>query len=167
MGANLEDIEQAVKSIGTTKIVACPSVPIAISGIGAGAEGALDAMGLMTILNVPKRGVLVSAMYFDLDLEQTQVNLYLFNRQVTQVADNAPWTLSVADAPYLITKLAFVPFDNHTVVATSDLTNIGKAYSAPAGKLWIQAQCVSICTIAVAPKIQLQIQSFDPDFKES
>ncbi len=168
MPANLESIEQAIKTLGTTQIVSCPLFPISIPGIGAGAEGALDAMGTQFVVKVPKHGEIRSATYFDLDFEGTQVNLYLFKKKVTQIADNAAWTLSVGDAPYLIAKLAFVSFDVHsTVVYTSELTNIGKAYTAPEGKLWIQAQCVSICTIAVAPQLQIQIQSFDPDFKEN
>ena len=167
MPANLESVEEAIKTIGTTTIVACPKVPAIIPGIGAGAEGALDAMGTLFSIKVPKRGVIVSATYFDLDDEGTQVNLYLFSREVTAIADNDAWTCSDSDILYQIAKLAFVSFNDQTVAQTSELTNIGKAYTAPEGKLWIQSQCVSICTIATAPGIQLQIQSFDPDFKES
>lgn len=168
MPANLESIEEAVKAIGTTTIVSCPSTPIAIPGIGAGAEGALDALGTQFTLAVPKRGVIVSSMYYDPDFEGTQVNIYLFNRKVAAIADNAAWTLSDADADALVHKLAFVVPDTHSnTVYTFELTSICKAYTAPYGKFWVQASCVSICTIAVAPKFIMQIQSFDPTFKES
>lgn len=160
-------IEKGVNELGTTDIVACPTSPIAIPGIGAGAEGALDAMGTLFEIKVPKRGVLVSATYFDLDDEGTQVNFYLFKHQVVAIADNAAWTCSDGDVLQQITRLAFFSFNDQTVSQTSEITNIGKAYVAPEGKFYIQAQCVSICTIAVAPRLQLQIQSFDPDFKES
>ncbi len=168
MPANFESIEQAVKSLGTTTIVSCPMVPIAIPGIGAGAEGALDAMGIQFTISVPKRGVIISSTYYDLDFESTQVNVHLFNRKVTAIADNDAWTLSDGDAPYLVKTLEFVSYITHSnTVYIFDLTNIGKAYIAPSGKLWVQAQCMVICTIAVAPLFSLQIQSFDPDFKES
>jgi len=168
MPANFESIEEAVKEIGTTTIVSCPLVPIAIPGIGAGAEGALDAMGTQFTLAVPKRGVIVSATYYDLDFEGTQVNVHIFNREVTAIADNAAWTLSDADAPYLVTTLPFVSYTTHSnTVYTFELTNWGKAYVAPEGKFWIQAKCIAICTIAVAPRIKIDIQSFDPTFKES
>lgn len=165
--SSIEDVEQAIKNIGTTTIVSCPNSPIPIPGIGAGAEGALDAMGTLFTINVPKRGVLVSATYFDLDYEGTQVNLYIFKNVVTAIADNAAWTCSDSDVLYQVTRLAFSAFNAQTASQTSEITNIGKAYTAPSGKFWLQTQCASICTIAVAPRIQLQIQSFDPDFKES
>ena len=164
---SMESIEKAIMDIATTSIVSCPLVPVSVPGIGAGAEGALDAMGTLFELNVPKRGVLLSATYYDLDYEGTQVNLYLFNHPVTAIADNAAWTCSDADVLYQVVRLAFFSFNAQTASQTSELTNIGKAYTAPEGKFYIQAQCVSICTIAVAPRFQLQIQSFDPDFKES
>ena len=167
MPTTQEDIERAILSIGTTTIVSCPMEPLAIPGIGAGAEGALDAMGALFSIAVPKRGEIRSATYYDLDFEGTQVNLYLFRYKPTEIVDNAAWTLSDNDAPKLITKLAFAGFDTHsTTCYTSEINSIGKGYTAPEGLMWIQAQCVSICTIAVAPKFQIQIQSFDPDFKE-
>ena len=166
MPANLESIGELLKALGTTNIVSCPASPLAIPGIGAGAEGALDAMGALFDIKVPKKGVLISATYYDLDDEGTQVNFYLFKDKPTAIADNSTWTCSDADVIKQVTKLAFFSFNDQTVSQTSELTNIGKAYTAPEGKLWVQAQCVSICTIAVAPRFQLQIQSFDPDFKE-
>ena len=165
---SIEDIEQAVKALGTTTIVNCPLFPMPIPGIGAGEEGALDALGAQFTLKVPKRGVIVSATYYDPDFEGTQVNIHLFNRKATAIADNAAWTLSDGDAPYLVKTLEFVSYVTHAAtVYIFDLTNIGKAYVAPEGKFWVQAQCVAICTIATAPFFQLQIQSFDPEFQES
>jgi len=168
MAKNLEDIAQILEALNSTTIVSCPSVPVAIPGIGAGAEGALDAMGTLFKLKVPKRGVIVSATYYDLNFDGTGTNLYLFNSEPTAIADNAAWTLSDADAPKLVTKLAFAGFDTHsTTCKTSEINNIGKAYVAPSGCFWIQASCVAIVTVAIAPCFQLQIQSFDPDFKEA
>jgi len=162
----LQELINAVRGIGTTQIVSCPLVPLAIPGIGAGAEGAADAMGTLFTIKVPKRGILVSATYYDLDYEGSQVNLFLFNHPVTAIADNAAWTCSDDDVLSQITRLAFFILNAQTASQTSEITNIGKGYTAPEGKFWIQAQCAAICTIAVAPRVQLQIQSFDPTFKE-
>ena len=158
----------AVKGLLTTTIVSCPLKPVGIAGIGAGAEDANDAMGLLTRVAVPKRGVLISGTYFDLDDEGSQVDLEIFNEKPTQIADNAAWTCSDVDVVNLIHELSFVSFDDHiTQSQTSEVTSINKAYTAPGGFFWIQAVCRAICTIAVAPRFQIQIQSFDPDFKES
>ena len=168
MSANLETVVETLESIGTTTIVSCPVSPMQIPGIGAGAEGALDALGTQFTLKVPKRGVIVSATYYDPDFEGTQVNLHLFNKKVAAIADNAAWTLSDGDAPYLVKTLEFVSYVTHSdTVYIFDLDSIGKAYTAPSGLFWIQAECIAICTIAVAPLFQLQIQSFDPSFKEN
>jgi len=149
-------------------IVSCPLVPLSIPGIGAGIEGALDAMGTQFTIRVPKHGVIISSTFYDLDFEGTGVNIYLFNKAVTAIADNASWTLSDEDAPFLVTKLAFAGFDTHsTTCYTSEINGILKAYTAPDGLFRCQASCVSTPTIAVAPRFQLQIQSFDPDFKEA
>ena len=168
MPANLENVVEVIEALGKATIVSCPLEPMAIPGIGAGAEGALDAMGTLFTIPVPKRGEIRSATYYDLDFEGTAVNLYLFRHQPTAIADNAAWTLSDGDAPKLVAKLAFAGFDTHsTTCYTSEINSIGKAYTAPEGKFWIQASCVAICTIAVAPKFQIQILSFDKNFQES
>ena len=124
---SIEDIEQAIKDIGATEIVSCPTSPFGIPGIGAGAEGALDAMGTLFEIKVPKHGVIVSATYFDLDDEGTQVNLYLFNEKPTAIADNAPWTCSDSDVVRQVTNLAFSAFNDQIDTQTSEITNIGKA----------------------------------------
>ena len=166
MPSNLENVVESIEALGKATIVSCPPDPMGIPGIGASAEGALDAMGTLFTIPFPKSGEIRSATYYDLDFEGTQVNLYLFRRKPTAIADNAAWTLSDEDAPKLITKLAFAGFDTHsTTCYTSEINGIGKAFTAPEGKIWIQASCVAICTIAVAPKFQLQVLSFDPNFK--
>lgn len=170
MPANLETVVEAVEEIKTTTIVSCPKVPLEIPGIGLNTYTTLDAFGTQMVLSVPKRGVLVSATYFDLDFEGLQVNLHIFNKTFTATAIEATWAPSDADIVKLVDRLAFVSFDSHTNSYTSKLTNIGTAYTAPEGKFWIQAQCVGaqdMASLAVMPRFQLQIQSFDPTFKES
>jgi len=170
MTANFDSIEEVLKDIKTTTIVDCPLVPVVIPDVGLNTYTTLDTFGNMVKLKVPKRGVIVSATYYDLDYEGLQMNLHIFNHLITQIAPEAAWAPSDGDILNLVTRLAFVSFDSHTNSYTSEITNIGKAYTAHEGLFYIQAQCVGaqdMASAAVYPRYQLQIQSFDPDFKES
>lgn len=151
-----------------TKVVSCPATPIEIQGIGVGAEGANDVMGTITVVEVPTSGIIYSATFFDLDYEKTQVDLEIFNHNIIQVADNGAWSPSDRDILSFVTELAFFSFDDHITNATSELVNIGKAYVAPEGKLYIQAVCRGTPTIAAgsAPRFKLQILSDDPNWQE-
>ncbi len=170
MAANFESIEEAVNALLTTTVVACPETPLEIPGIGLNTYTTLDAFGTQMVLTVPKRGVIVSAIYFDLDFEGLQVNLHIFKHYFVPTAIEATWAPSDADIVKYVTRLSFVAFDSHSTNYTAELTNVGTAYTAPEGKFWIQAQCVGaqdMASLAVMPRFQLQIQSFDPTFKES
>ena len=164
-------ILETLKRILTTSIVACPITPMRIPGVGVAIYGGTAAipecLGTIAQLRVPKRGIIVSATFFDLDDEGSQVDLEIFKALVTQNADNAAWTLSAANNPFFITEIAFFAFDDQIASQTSEVKNIGKGYTAPDGILYIQAITRATPTIAVAPRFQLQIQSFDPDFEES
>ena len=169
---NLEETERIAKSVegvSYTVIVACPVAPIGIPGIVTGAGHITgETLGTIVQVAVPKRGIIISATYYDLDYEGTQVDLEIFNHSITQVADAATWTLSDIDVLYFITEVNFFVLDLHIASATSEVKNIGKAYVAPEGRLYIQAVCRATCDIATgsSPRFQLQIQSFDPTFKE-
>ncbi len=170
MATSLKDIVQAILGIKTTEIVSCPLIPVTIPGSSsAGAYTANDAMGTLVKLRVPKRGVLISATFFDLDYEGSQVDLMVFNHEITQVASEAAWTCSAGYVLNFITPIEFIVLKAHTASQTSNVTNIGVAYSAPEGYLYIQAVTRATPTIAAGsePRFQLQVQSFDPAFKES
>ncbi len=170
MSANLEDIVQALVAIGKTTIVNCPVVPVRIPDVGENTYTTLDTFGKIVKLKVPKRGEIRSAIYYDLDYEGLQTKLHIFNKSITQIAPEDAWAPSDADILNLVTTLDFVaPTAGHTNSYTFELTNIGKAYTAPEGFFWIQAQCVGAQDMASAevyPRFKIQIQSFDPDFKE-
>lgn len=162
----LESIESLVFAPKT--IVSCPATPVEIPGIAAAdAFEANDVFGTLVELDVPKSGVIISATFWDLDDESTQIDLEIFKRKITQTASDAAWAPSDTDLLHFVTELAFVIGDDHINSYTFDLTNIGKAYTAPEGKFWIQAVCRSTPTIAAGsmPRFQLQIQSFDPKFE--
>lgn len=166
---SLEDIEQAIKDKKISKTVSCPSYPAEIPGItAADALDADDCLGTIITLNVPKSGVIYSATFWDLDDEGTQVDLEIFKHIITQIASDAAWSPSDEDMLHFITELAFFSFSDHINSQTSELTNIGKAYTAPEGKFYIQAVCRGTPTIAAGnmPRIQLQIIPDDPDWQE-
>lgn len=151
-----------------SRVVSCPATPAMIPGIGAGAEDAGDCLGTILQVYVPYSGVLYSATLFDLDDEGSQIDLEIFKHSITQIADNAAWAPSDEDMLKFVTELAFVSFDDHINSQTSELTNIGKAYTAPEGKFYIQAVCRGTPTIAAgaSPRIQLQIIPDDPYWAE-
>ena len=165
----LEEIGQILR-LTTTQMVACPASPVEIAGIvAADIFDAGDCFGTLTIVHVPKRGIIYSATFWDMDDEGSQVDLEVFKNSIAQIASDAAWAPPDADTLNFITELAFAGFDDHTNNQTSEINGINKGYTAPEGKLWIQAVCRGTPTIAVAnmPRFQLQIISFDPDFKES
>lgn len=167
---SLEDIEKAIKKLKFNKIVSCPSVPLQIPGITAtNTFSAGDAFGTLMVIEVPKSGEIRSATFWDLDYEKTQIDLEIFKHRITQIASEDPWAPSDIDMLHFVTELSFVSYDDHTNNATFELTNIGKAYTAPEGKFWIQAKCIgtpTIANLASMPRIQLQIDSDDPDWQE-
>lgn len=151
------------------KVVSCPLIPAEIPGITAADEvDAGDAMGTLLEIDVPKSGVIYSATYYSLDDDAAQTDFAVFKYKPKQATHDAAWTLGVADVVLLVTELSFVAFDDHAVTQTSELTNIGTAYRAPEGKLWLQAITRAAVTIAanLMPRVQLQILSDEPDFKE-
>ena len=148
------------------RTVACPAEPMTIQGIteGAALSTSGDALGLISKIAVPLSGIIYSATFFDLDDEGTQVDLEIFKRAIADVAWDAAYAPSDAEIRDFVTELNFVAFDDHGACQTSEIFNIGKAYTAPEGYLWIQAVTRATPSIAKGnnPRIQLQILSDDP-----
>ena len=151
------------------KSVSCPRFPLAVTGVSLNTFTAGDAFGLLMVIEVPKSGVIYSATFYDRDDEGSQMDMEVFNYAPAQVASEDAWTLSAEDNPKFVDELSFVAFDDHTATQTSKLTNIGVAYSAPEGKLWIQMVCrgtPDMASTLVVPMLQLQILSDDPTWQE-
>lgn len=166
---SLDDIQIAIEALLPGKIISCPGDPIEIPGIVTGnAFDANDCFGIVFRIPVPKSGIIYSATFFDLDDEGTQVDLEIFNGQIPIIASDAAWAPTDGDMIKFITELAFVSFDDHINSQTSEITNIGKAYTAPTGEFWIQAVTRGTPNIAAGalPKIQLQIIPDGPNWKE-
>jgi len=164
-----EMVTEAVEGIGTTTIVSCPLEYVKIPGAAAGAYSEGDCVGTVVKVAVPKRGVIISATLLELSDTTGQYDLEIFKQEYTAIASNAAWAPTDSDLMTFVTELAFPAGDNQINAYTFELTNIGKAYTAPQGYFYIQ--CVDRGTKTIVanmiPHFQLQIQSFDPGFKES
>lgn len=167
---SLNELLEQIKSLTSRgRVVSCPRFPMMIPGIvAADAFDADDCFGTVATIDVPPSGILYSATFFDLDDEGTQVDLEVFKEPIAQVASDAAFAPSDAEILTLVTELNFTTFDDHGGARTSEITNIGKAYTSPNGKLYIQAVTRSISTIAAGnmPHFQLQILSDDPEWIE-
>jgi hypothetical protein len=134
-------------------------------GIVTGAAYAdLDALGLSFFFDVPKSGIIISANYFDLDDEGLQVDLWLLREEPTLQTDNGAMVFQDGDILKVIKRLQFTAFGDANLCQTSELDNIGRAYSAPSRRIWAQAQARGALNIAVLnmPMFSLTILP-DPD----
>ena len=165
----LKEILEAIRGNKLPKVVTCPLVPIVIPGITvSNAFDAHDCFGTLFIIEVPTSGIILSATYWDLDDEKTQLDLEVFKAPIAQIASDDAWAPTDDDLLKFVTEISFFALDDHINSATSDVTNIGKGYKAPSGKFWIQAVDRSTKNIAAGniPRVQLQILSDDPNWQE-
>lgn len=167
---NLTDVVNAVLGIGSTTIVSCPLEPVEVPGIPASNldYDAGDAFGTVIRVRVPKRGVLLSGSFFDLDDEGTDVYFHIYKLEL-DIAPTVDSDYDIADGDALkwVHTLHFYTFRDFASNQVSEATNIGKAYTSPDGMFYLYGEIGTTAqTFAIFPRIQLQIQSFDPDFKE-
>ena len=165
----LQEILNTLKRQMPNRVVTCPLNPAEIPGItAADALDADDCMGVVFEVAVPKSGIIFSALLIDPDDEGLQIDLELFNDAITVTDNDAAWAPSDADMDKFITELAFTTYNDHINSQTAELTAIDKAYSAPGGKVYIQAVTRGAHNIEAgkSPKIQLQIISTDSSFVE-
>jgi len=164
----LEDLEEAIRGIKTSRIVSCPTQFMEIPGIDGDAHAQHECVGLVAELSVPKSGEIISATLFDPSYQKIQLDLEIFKQPITEIADNAAWAPSDIDMVNFVTELVFSSYDDHINSLTWEILNIGKAYTAPLGKFWIKAVTRGAPTYAAGakPRFQIQILSLDPAFVE-
>lgn len=151
-----------VMVVGSAKVLgATYSVgPITIPGIGAAAIYAdLDAFGTKFWVDVPKSGVIQSAIMYDVDDEGITTELWLFNADFTETADNAAFEVSDADLVKSEGVISIATFHNAANNQVGRVDGLAKSYVAPSGRLWIQAVTRGTPTIAAgqSPMIALRI----------
>ena len=148
-----------------SRVVSCPESPIMIPGItAADALDAGDCMGTIFKIQVPYSGIIYSATLWDLDDENSQINVHIFKQNITQIANDAAWSPSDSDILNLVTTLVFVPTVDHINSRVAQIKNIGMAYTAPEGIFYCQAETEATPTIASnqSPRVQLQIIPDNP-----
>jgi hypothetical protein len=153
-----------------TRTVFCPLDPITVPGVGASAQGALDAVGVPFIIAVPRGGVIHGARWYDLADQASDIWVHIFKREFSMAADNAAWSPSDTDIVNEITVLKFTDDTDEINSRVFFLENQGIAYSAPEGKLYfgVSTPAASTPTYALgsSPRLQLTILSDDPSFQE-
>ena len=124
--------------------------PISPIGIVTGAAYAdLDAMGTIAFrLKVPKSGIIQSAIYYDLDDEGLQVDLWLLDERPDAQTDNAALAHSDADLLKVIDVIQFAGFRDAANGQVSPQDGLGIAYVAPSGWLYMQLQARGALNIA-------------------
>ena len=100
-------IIDAVRSIQTTTIVSCPLEPLKVPGVTAGAYTANDCVGTVIKLAVPKRGIIISATWYDLSDLGTQYDLEIFKHDITEIGDNGAWSPTDSNITHFVTEIAF------------------------------------------------------------
>lgn len=118
-------------------------------GIGpAAAYADLDALGTLFPIMVPVSGIIQTALYYDLDDEGLQVDLWLFDAPVATQTDNAALTLADPDLVKTVGRIQFTSFADAANGQVAIATNLGLAYVAPQRRLYGQVQARGALNIA-------------------
>lgn len=134
---------------GKTYITPIFSIPGIVTGA---AYADLDAMGVAFSIAVPYSGVIQTAIYYDLDDEGLQLDLWLLDSQPAIQTDNSALAFTDSDLQKVIpgSPLRFTTFADAANGQTSSLSNIGAGYCNPTRRLWIQAQARGALNIAAS-----------------
>lgn len=81
-----------------------------------------------------KTGLLTSALLIDKNATGVAAELWLFDRSVTPPADSAAWTVSDADAQFLLGVVSFATYLASAANSVSQVHNINMALSANAAQ---------------------------------
>ena len=130
-----------------------PSTISSPTGIGTGAAYAdLDSMGTtaFTFTNVPSSGVIESALYFDLDDEGLQVDLWLFNAAPAAQTDNSAFALTDAELQTVIGVISFTSFSDAANGQFSARNGMGLGYVVPGNTIYAQLQARGALNIAAS-----------------
>ena len=118
-------------------------------GIATGAAYAdLDALGIHFSFEVPQSGVIQSAIYYDLDDEGLQVDLWLLDDAPTVQTDNSAIAFIDHDLIKVITRIQFMSFADAANGQFAESKAIGKAYVQKNKRMWAQCQARGALNIA-------------------
>jgi len=154
-----------------SKTVFCPLIPVAVPGIvSANALDALDAVGEVFSIRVPRSGIIHGARWFDLSDNNSAINVHVFNSLFIMAASDAAWSPSDSDIPRIVKTLVFSTNVDQINSRVHELDNLAVGYSAPEGVLYCGAATpggsTPTYTAPAFPQFQLTILSDDPFFME-
>ena len=156
---NLRDVEVDSKGSIFVQSHAFRTPYLRVPGLSfASAYTAADAFGTTMVFDVPTEGTIATAVFLDHDDEGIVKELVLFDREFTETADNAAFTVSDTDMRFCVGVVSFDVFYNFAVNQVGQGTP-ALAYVAPRGKLWGQLVTRGADNIAAAaePEIRLVI----------
>lgn len=135
-----------------------------IPGIGTGSVYASgDAFGTKFTFDVPKTGVIETAIILDMDDEGKTVELWLFRRDFTVTTDNDAFAVTDVDLRALEVVISITNYANANVNQVGINNGLSLIYTAPEGLLY--GQCVTRDTHNIAagniPYIALRLLSYE------
>ena len=97
---------------------------------------------------VPTKGIIQSAVYYDLDDEGLQVDLWLFEIAPANVTANSAFVVSDAQLLDVIDVIQFVGFRDANTGQVSTQNGLGIAYTASTGFIYALLQARGALNIA-------------------
>lgn len=140
--------------------------PFQVPGIAAAdALDALDQMGTLITVQVPKKGAIVNCLFHDLDDEGITKELWIFRETPTLAASDAAFSLDDVSNRYVVGVLDFSVFKdgvNNQIGKTADLP---LWYDAPDAKLYMGVKTNGADNIAAGsmPMISMVIERYSED----
>lgn len=119
-----------------------------------------DAFGTIFAIDVPKSGIIQSALWFDLDDEGLAMDVWLFREPFTPTTDNAAFAISDADLLKVEGVISFATTDFRDA-ANNQLAHRGGiaiSYVAPDGRLYCQAVARGAVDIAAGKSPQFSMR---------
>lgn len=114
------------------------TAPVAVDGMAANGHADEDVVGLPITIDVPKEGIILSAIGVDTDDEEIEYNIFVFNKPFTASDDDAAFTLVAADIPNLVGIINVNSFVNINGDAVGTENNINMPYHTSTRKLYCQ-----------------------------
>jgi len=152
------------------KTVHCPEEAVIVPGIAsADALDALDVVGGIFVIEVPRSGYVMGARLYDPSDQGSALRLHVFKRRFAIAASDAAWSPSDDDLYNELFVLNFTAYEDEINGQLSEI-ELTKGYSAREEKFYCAlstpAGSTPTYTSPAWPRVQLIIASDDPDWVE-
>ena len=171
MGIKIDEIDGTISLAVKGKTVHCPLEPVLITIYSGVAYAALDVVGPIFEIEVPRSGSILGARFYDPSNQGSGIRLHIFTRNFAIAADNAPWSPSDTDVLNEIFVLTFAGANYEDEINSQFNTVLDVwPYSAPEGKFYCAlstpAGSTPTYTSPGEPRVQFIIASDDPLWEE-